>query len=114
MLRSLVGSEMCIRDRTCVECLALIVKLIKKANSIRATDELRDLAMTLVVFERKLYTFIDEVLLRGADGRSLLKAIDDDTLQDAVARALDVSCEIHKPLLWGGVGSLLSLSLIHI
>ena len=48
----------------------------------------------------QLYTYIEQVLLRAPNGRSLLASVEDDTLQDAVSRAIEVNEDIHMPLIW--------------
>ena len=72
-------------------------------------EDVRDLALTLSVLERKIYDYIDSDLI-GKDNRfgkdKLTPRSRNVTLQDALLRA-DASSEVQPSLIRGGVASLL-------
>lgn len=48
------------QEHVATECLSTIQKVMRKASAIDAPEELRDLALTLAVLERKLFEYVRE------------------------------------------------------
>jgi hypothetical protein len=91
-------------DAVCLECLNTCQTLSSYSRRMYLPEDVRDLALTLAVLERKIYDFVDADLVdRKAPhtprGRNI-------KLQDALLRA-DASSRIQPSMFRGGVASLL-------
>mmetsp|Transcript_20826 Transcript_20826/g.37096 ORF Transcript_20826/g.37096 Transcript_20826/m.37096 type:complete len:840 (+) Transcript_20826:139-2658(+) len=111
-------------SETSFECIECVESLIKKAKSIHAPHDLRDLSLTLASLERQLYNYVSDHLLRsrkrmhnsrssgllGLVGGGKLGAsrrVQRHTLQAALRRATEMLDDGHIPLICGGVASLM-------
>jgi acetyl esterase/lipase len=92
-------------DAVCLECLNTCQTLSSYSKRMFLPEDVRDLALTLAVLERKIYDYVDADLIDRKTphltprGRNI-------TLQDALLRA-DASTAIQPSLIRGGVASLL-------